>query len=808
MSGQQNYDNPETLFSFELLVEYVRVEEHCKVSDELALGLRLLDFPTLLIYQPRRGGGSTNRPGRREEDERGVHAFNRGKSCFFKMNLNALHIQLANTPLYTMVLDVKEETPKLVGSSLISLAKAVDRIRRDMADRGVCSPSSHRERGLIGICNLAGENIGSISLSYKLLCLGASLLPHIEERRGLKNVPGGKRVQECVEEKHKSTESLPLDSGNVCSPPQDKSDFSRDVQNNAVANAKVLLDENNRDDDDDVCEEDLTLFCPPHLYYDKSAEDKTEDYKFFNLVLEAFPFEDSSSEDEAVGKEVAGRGSPAMHQKVRHGAQKSSAQETSEVTPNVLGEAVRQLPLLNALLVELSQLNVQNSRQPLTVHPGLTWIYGPASTAPSAGHESTPQKAETKSLHKTQPGTGPRLRHFRPPRNCSTPMGRPASVRAKDKQEGGLSKSPRKKLVYGTTKTFNLRLKQVSPLRVKHRECMQVTQNETKSSMAKGKASNKNMKSSRRTSVLNQSSTFSKNVETATQSVPVKSGLKGTITLKHKCEEVHREQDGDTERISEKPSLSERDLKFIHSPSVDTDSVPQSKDKKERHSESDQSQSDSDGYKEKSESSRSSRRSSPKFSDSSGEGNEDADYADDFTSLEPSDTTYSPDPVSSPEPPRVETSKAPLRVGFCNSDSGSEGVRRRAAVLPVPVKAPGSPQRSLRGTRIIPPQTRTSAVSFSSDDGDGGASASLQTIRSGKLKSSRVERSSGAESFISSRGRRSDSATHSSPVRGFSAESVSSFEPREEGELRSLDFRKEYQHISQLVANKLPGYTT
>ncbi|GLD56145.1 microtubule-associated protein 10 [Lates japonicus] len=413
MSEGHNSDNLETLFSFELLVEYIRIERDTNVSDELALGVRLLDFPTLLIYQPERTTGGINQPGKHEEDKRGQFAFHRGKSCFFKMNLNSLHTHLSNTPLYAMVLDVKEEIPKLVGSSLISLAKVMDRIRQDVTEHGVSAPSSHGERGLVGMCSLTGEKIGSISLSYKLLSLGASLLPHITDKRDIKST----RL---------------------------------------------------------------------------------------------------------------------------HGGQ----------------------------------------------------------------------------------------------------------------------------------------------------------------------------------------------------------------------------------------------------------------------------------HREKIESSGSSRQSSRKssFSDSSREGNEEADYDDDFNSLEPSDA-YSPDPMSSPEPSRAKTPKSPVRPDLCTSDSGSESVQRRAH-LPVPVKAPISPQRTLRGTHIIRPRTHTSALSFSSDDGDRDRSASLQTICSRKqmmTESSRVERSSGAESFISSRGHRSESTRNSGPVQGFSQESVSSFEPQEaeelEDELGSLDFGKEYQHISELVANKLPGYT-
>uniref|UniRef100_A0A3Q4HVW2 Microtubule associated protein 10 n=1 Tax=Neolamprologus brichardi TaxID=32507 RepID=A0A3Q4HVW2_NEOBR len=783
---------PRTLFSLELLVEYIRVEKICKILNELALGVTLLNFPTLLIYH-------SNNPGHNEKEKPGMFAFNRGKCCFFKMDLNSLHVQLSNTPLYGMVLDVTEESPKLVGSCLISLAKAMDRIRQDVTERGVSSPSYHIERGLVvSICNLAGEKVGAMSLSYKLLCLGASLLPHITERE---RVSGGQQAQEHVKETNKST-SQPPDSGNVCSPtPQ----CSGKAQSKAEVNAEVLLTENDS-------EEDLTVFCPPHLYY--SAEEKgvneQGDYKSWTLDSEAPVFEDSRSEDEVDEKEVESPSSPAMHSEVRHDA-KIRKQQTSTMPPNVLGEALQRMPLLNALLVELSQLN---SNQPLTVHPSLAWIYRPASAELSA--KNTPQKAQTKSMKKTKQETFPHLRRFHSPRNVSTHIVRPDSVKLKDKKENmsleskSSCKSPRKKLVCGTTKTFNLRLKQISPLRVNHRECEELKQNKTQVNEKTG-LGHKTIKSGKRKSVIKRSSDFNENIETVMQSISRDSALQETVTLKQKKQHVKVEgkQCRGSPTTSEKSLLSERVSKCIHIPSVDTDSVPQSKDKSEHHSESDQSQSESDRRGDKIESSRSRRRSSSKssFSDSSRDGNEEADYVDDFNSLEPSDA-YSPDPLSSPESSRAKTPKSPVR--FWNSDSESDIVQRRSVPLPVPIKAPSSPKHTLRGTHIIRPRTQTSALSCSSDECDRDRSASLQS-RKQMSASGRVEITSCTESLMSSRGQKSALANHSIPIRGLSADSVSSVEPQEveelEDELGSLDFRKEYQHISELVASKLPGYT-
>ncbi|XP_034754695.1 microtubule-associated protein 10 [Etheostoma cragini] len=812
MSGGENSEHLETLFSFELLVECIRIDKDSQVSDELALGVRLLDFPTLVIYQPQQSSGGI----KHGEDQRGEYAFNRGKSCFFKMNLNSLHTHLSNTPLYAMVLDVKEEIPKLVGTSLISLAKVMDRIRQDVTEHGASTPSSHGERGVVDICNLTGEKTGSISLSYKLLSLGASLLPHMTERKGLEST--------SVHRGQNLAGSRPVDCGNVYSAAPDKPDVSRNIKNNKSSNENTSINEDKQDDGVSVAmqtdpkprsqrpqtlgensfEEDLTMFCPPHLFYSNHAEEKSKnkggECKLQNLVSKAFTFEDTEEETE-------GTGSPMMDQRVGHDVNMSGNQETSGGTQNALRESLRQLPLLNALLVELSQLNGQNSPQPLSVHPNLSWIYRPASTEPSAGNLNTPREAQTKSLlQKTR-----HLKHAHSPRYCSTPVVRPASLKVKDKQQEALteSKSPRKKLVFGTTKTFNLRLKQISPPKVKRHECMGLLQNETESRVARGKmiSSQKIVKSSKRKSGLNQRSSLNENVE----SIPVGSAPQET---KRTQRPLHgkTQQDRDSARISDQSSLSDRDLTCMHIPSVAGDNVSRNKDKKEHHSASNQGQSRSecDRHGEEIESSGSSRHSSPKsaFSDSSGEENQEADYADDFNSLEPSDAySCSPDPGSSPEPSRDKTPLSPV----CPELRNSEGLQKRA-VLPVPIKAPRSPQRALRGTHIIRPRTQASALSISSDDSfrDPGP-APLQTTRSGKrmTASGRVERS--PESVVSSRGQRSGSSKSSGSVPGFSAESTSSVEPQDleelEDELGSLDFKKGYQHISELVANKLPGYT-
>lgn len=820
MSGQQSSDNVETLFSLELLVECVRIAGECgKVSDELAVGVRLLDFPTLLIYQPQQSRDAMNPRGDSRPAE---YAFNRGKSCFFQMNLNSLHGQLLNSPLYAMVLDVKEEIPRLVGTSLISLAKVMARVWLDVTEHGVSTSSSHGERRLVALCNLKGEEIGSISLSYKLLSVGASFLPHITDYSGgdkTSNVLG--KQGESITEENISKDLLPLECGDVRSstPGMSDSKLNEAKQDRVPAVQNVHEPENEipqtQKETENSFEDDLTVFCPPHLFYNNSSETKgkneQEDCRNLNLDSLSFPYEDS--EEETSYSKVEEPSSLIMSQKLRHDAETARTQHKSGTTLNNLGEALQQLPLLNALLVELAHLNDQSPKQPLSVHPNLAWIYRPASAQPPDEHVNTVQKVQTKPLQKTRQWASPHVKNLHIPKKHAAPA-KSESARVKGKQAltdgNGSRTSPRKKLVYGTTRTFNLRVKLNSRPGIERRECLELIKSETKSSIAKEKPVSLNKtKSNKGNSALNQSAGLNENIETIMQSMKINSGLQETVAQNQKnLDEKIGKQDRSSLESKDGPSLSERGLNVIHLPSIGVDGGAESRNR--HQSESDQSQTGSDRHGGKTESSGSSRRSSPKPSSSysSGEENQEVAYADDFNSLEPSDG-YSPDPASSPESSRAKTPKSPLRHSLCISDSGSEAFQSRA-VLPVPVKAPASPQRALMGTHIIRPRAHNATLSFSSDDGDRDRSASSQTVRSGK-QSGRSRRSPGDDSFISSEGRNSESSKNCKPVRGFSGDSVSSFEPQEAeelgDELGSLDFRMQYQPISNLVASKLPGYT-
>ncbi|XP_077438102.1 microtubule-associated protein 10 [Vanacampus margaritifer] len=730
--SEQPGGNPKqaTLFSFELLVEYIRIDSEKKVSDELAVGIRLLDFPTLLIYPPELRGDDTVQHQQHDNNKRWVYRFNRGKSCFFEMNLDSLHMRLNNTPLYVMILDLSDEIPKLLGTSLISLAAIMNRIRHDSVEHDVASCSSYGERGVVCVKNLAEEPVGVISLSYKLLTVGVSLPPHVT-----KNMPVYR--EQCAQEvvmKKQSNKKILSGCMRIQLSTQDNLD---DVDKQAVSTqteydpiSQIPHTVQGRKTGFD---EDPTVFCPPHLYYYNSGKEKHEtqgnEYRLVKpdstIVTHKETFSENESENSSTDQ-----------------ALENAPKISASVTPTVLEEALRPLPLLNALFVELSQLNAHNlHQQPMLNHPNLAWIYKTASA------EALDKQGSTS---RTRPGQENKVSHSFHPKHLHSPS--PKNVKAEpqgpmqnNQSEPVIeSKAYRKKLVYGTTKTYNLR-RQKNCTVVKYRDCMAShTANETRTSTSKGK----------KTARIN-TSIPEENMK-KTQNKEVVSAVQDTAKQKH-------EDGSKLESPKETPSVS--------LPCVNDD-------------DDDDAKSNNQNVKLDSCSRHSSRRSS--FSDS---GKEE-EYADDFNSFEASDA----DTASSPEPAH---SKPPFLRGFHASDSDSEPVKERP-LLPAPIRGHSPVQRVLRGTHLIRPRTRDSALSFSSDE-DG--SASMQMVRSKKQEE---EEDSGA---TSPREQKSES---SSLVWRGSSESVlpDPLEARElEDDLGSLDFRQEYHHISDLVAFKLPGYT-
>lgn len=751
MSAQQNSGNKETLlFSLEILIRSVRMERDGDTSGELAVGVRLLDFPTLLIYQQQKSSDGVSE---------GESNFNRGKSCFFQMSIHSAYKQLSNSPLYAMVLDVKEDVPKLLGTSLISLSAVMDRIRADVTDRGVAS-SSYGERGRFSVCSCDGEKIGSISLSYKLLNLGVGSLPHVAESSSVNSVgvPGkhGGRVAETIR-------SLPPESGSDCSLPE--SDLVLD-------DACLDLQESHSDHTEtDANWEDFTIFCPPYLFFSNTSEEKykkqQEAPSLLNLDLGSLALGDACTDEDTDDK--IDPKTPALRVKCEENFLRNQQTQTSELTSNRLGEAFQQLPLLNALLVELSQLKNPDLPKPFLVHPNLAWIYRPASTEPSTGHGSKAQMIPTEAMQTTRLPAGSLLKHRHTPRPCSAPAYWTAKDTNQKEQPPPQNKSsrtgPRKKLVFGTTRAFQLRLKKVLHLRENHCECVNVPMSREQPREETRRKSPPTVRCAGRKLAGKQRD----NVEMAKQSKPW--GGEQDACLSGKSE--NSASDGDATVVNVGRTSEAR-------------------------SNVSQTPSEAAGHASEPECPAGSRRDGPGSARSSVDDHEDADYSDDFNSLHASDA-LSPNPESSLGSSRAKTPGSPFSPDACLS--GSERVR--PAPPPLPTKSSGSPQRSLSGRRVIRPRTTTSALSLSSDDVQVDGSLSSQTRINSRKQT--VGSSSGADSFRSRGGGNSQSPQSNSPAQGRRARSESSEELLDD--LGTLNFRKECQNISDLLASNLPAYT-
>uniref|UniRef100_A0A9J8DAF5 Microtubule associated protein 10 n=1 Tax=Cyprinus carpio carpio TaxID=630221 RepID=A0A9J8DAF5_CYPCA len=692
----------ETLFSLELVIDHVRFDGSRGNVLDPAVAVRFLDFPTLLIYQSKQEhlpskSGSPEAISQPDDGEHLKFFFRKGKSCLFKISLHALHAHLLNTPLYAMVLDVKDEIPRLIGSSLISLAKVMEKIKLDVEKHGIGNPSAYAERLSTPVCNLMGNSIGDISLAYKIVSLGAHLIPHIAENRVFE--VGGALGKG---EKHSSVRA--------------------------------------RFNEKDAQEH--TTFCPPPLFYTSSVKNPQESKSFTGLFA---AMENLNIEDPEDGNNEVESSDVREFAEIKFGSSKLTStpkpQQRKETVSASFGDVIRQLPLLNALLVELSQLNVQTAQQQqaLSVHPNLAWLYTSAQEPSGAENQKT------------------------------NPKRRLNQCKMKAVKRGKEKSQPKKTLKYGLTNTFRLRLKLLKPGTKRH-ECIgyqDAKQNQPSSSDHK-----RVRRAARRGVCLDET------VETLISSFDMHPTPTETQTRSSIRKNI-------TNAPNEERHLTEKDKK-VHVPS--------------QYSE----HGDQDSASSVHDSKLSFRRgeSRARTSLSSGSYGQE-EYQDDFTSLNTTEG-YSPDPFSSPEPSRRKR----------RSGSSSSSTSHPSKGLPVPAKAENSPQRALKSTHVIRPRLQTSALSLSSDEDEFGSGGHGRGSQSSGQKTPSVRRTFGkSESFDSDAGDKGMTFSRVSEASDLAVnnpvlKSISSSEHDEErDELGSLGLDKNYRHISELVINKLPGYT-
>ncbi|NWT36218.1 MAP10 protein, partial [Chroicocephalus maculipennis] len=367
----------EGLFALEVLVEAVRVAAPGPALRP-AVALRLLDFPTLLL---RPAAGPALRPGR-------AFPFGRGKRCLFRWPRGSLCAALPPA--------------------------AAELLQRPGA------PVSCGRRGRFPLRDAAGRPVGEMVLGYRLTSLEAGeepappspASPRAATQPPTSPEPGGE--EEEGEEEEEEGEEL---EGNI--------------------------------------------FCPPVLYYShEPAEPHPPPAAAAMGKREHVEAWRPQEKDEGQSPPRPSAGPSLLH----------------PASPQQLHNTLGQLPLLSALLAELSLLT--HSTMPAAVHPHLVQRYqargsgGMAARSPSPSRSSPLKPAEAAERPGGSSGAAsPRFKQGRqeatPPRSSragrgpkkAVPQGDTGSERNCKTKE---NRPPRRKLLYGLTNTLRLRLQQTN----------------------------------------------------------------------------------------------------------------------------------------------------------------------------------------------------------------------------------------------------------------------------------------------------------------------------------------------------------
>ncbi|XP_043856088.1 microtubule-associated protein 10 [Dromiciops gliroides] len=486
-------------------------------SLRLAVAFRLLDFPTLLVYPP--GGPASTSRGRPP----GSFRFGRGKSCLFRLDAATLQRLLGLSPLYALLLTVPPgnptPAPKLLGSCSISLAPAARGLIGE--GKGLSATGASRgHRGLYILRDLMGEQVGQIYLGYRLTDLGSTLLGHIPPKTSgafqREENPSSGRVSR-VEEMRTNESSPPAPQGKEPFPPPlisfaqldpeeledveepkqredvveivtydktkpkqqeyvvkivktpskcNRSDLGTELTDSSQSETTVSNEvrESHSTKNQEVTELELetNIICPPPLYYSHLEPKKVPSSKgkFINVPQISVLRE---SNDVVQEERV-----PCPLVK-NHDAPSNQSQTTMAQSQTDQGrlfdqdklDTIRQLPLLNALLVELSLLYNQPLATGTGIHSHLAWLYRPQDgKAPESSDNATCKTEEVgdKFLprEKEEVLSPPLIRNQ---------VGHNLRKGVCFEKNRSTQKKvvPRRKLFYGLTNTLKLRLKRTNP---------------------------------------------------------------------------------------------------------------------------------------------------------------------------------------------------------------------------------------------------------------------------------------------------------------------------------------------------------
>ena len=197
-------ENFESLFSFEFVVKSVSsLQVDCTAP---AVGFRLLDYPTIMIYYTDQemveklrflASNSVERPfndktvaGKQEirpnfKEKDGSFSFQKGKSTLFSMKRQKLFNLLSSIPLYIVLVDVyMEKSTRIVGSCTVPLQSIIDEIKEKNC-HGIHAATFSKRSINLHLFNLMGAKIGQLKGTITLYCYGDSLNKHLQTDRNL-----------------------------------------------------------------------------------------------------------------------------------------------------------------------------------------------------------------------------------------------------------------------------------------------------------------------------------------------------------------------------------------------------------------------------------------------------------------------------------------------------------------------------------------------------------------------------------------------------------------------------------------------
>ena len=403
MAGSTTLDQ-ESLFSLEVVVDTLRLDSNigCRFP---AVAFRLLDFPTLLVYhvEPDLGERIKNKikadplykvPNQLSElhDRHGSFVVKKGKSCLFKVTANTLRAHLQTMPLYVMIVDTYPDVPKLVASCTVPLDACIDEVYNDIHNLGLSVPSAHGIKSDFIICNLMGREVGKIVLGVRLLSLGVGLLQHIPEssiarikKKAEITVNKQSKDVDVVDKPERITlyDLETLDKPvQVCINPEPipVEDFQAQTERNILSNTGTQTLEKKKkkshhwaelvspkvyDEIDDFFVTNTE--CPPPLFFNSEMEKPTSrslllSYYPVGLPAKADGYTESDSDDETIRSEDRFSDSDMevdssqLVKPVKKQFNPKTITQPKIAPPQQIQGSIAQLPILNALIQEISSL--------------------------------------------------------------------------------------------------------------------------------------------------------------------------------------------------------------------------------------------------------------------------------------------------------------------------------------------------------------------------------------------------------------------------------------------------------------------